>query len=128
MCSYMVETSFVTSYYFQRRFAIHLRNVHLPASMKNKTIWFVYLVHDTFCQLLYVGSTVDACSRWSGTKKACQDRNKDNTGLYKHFQTGCPKHLETGDVRHLTYTLLDHITTSQDRLRDAGHQGGAGCR
>ena len=57
MESYMMESSFVTSYYFGRRFAIHLRNIHLPAGMKKKMTWFVYLVHDTSCQLLYVGST-----------------------------------------------------------------------
>ena len=68
VCSYSEETSFVTSYYFQRRFAIHGRNIHLPASQKKKMTWFVYLIHDTACQLLYVGSTTDVCSRWSGTK------------------------------------------------------------
>ena len=35
VCSYM-ETSFVTSYYFRRKFAIHGRNVHLPAGKKKK--------------------------------------------------------------------------------------------
>ena len=29
---YMGETSCVTSYYYGRRFAIHGRNIHLPAS------------------------------------------------------------------------------------------------
>ena len=128
VCSYMIETSFVTSYYFNRRFAIHLKNIHLPAGMKKKMVWFVYLVHDTSCQLLHVGSTSDVCARWSQTKKACQDSNRDNTTLYKHFQDGCPKHQETGNIRHLNFTLLDHIQTSEERLTDAGHQGGAGCR
>ena len=128
VCSYMIETSFVTSYYFGRRFAIHLKNIHLPAGMRNKMVWFVYLAHDTSCQLLYVGSTSDVCARWSQTKKACQDKNRDNTTLYKHFQDGCQKHVETGNIRHLTFTLIDHIETSSERLRDASHQGGAGCR
>ena len=52
-----IETSFVTSYHYGRRFAIHGRNIHLPASQKRKLTWFVYLCHDTVCQLLYVGST-----------------------------------------------------------------------
>ena len=51
VCSYMVETSFVTSFYFERRFAIHGRNIHLPASMKKKLTWFVYLATDTSCLL-----------------------------------------------------------------------------
>ena len=128
VCSYMRETSYVESYFHQRRFAIHGRNVHLPAGQKKKLIWFVYLAHDTACQLLYVGSTMDVCSRWSQTKTACLKRDKDNTGLYKHFKQGCPEHIMSGDVKHLTWTLLDHIETSEERLAAAGHTGGIGCR
>ena len=128
VCSYMVETSYVTSYYFGKKFAIHGRNIHLPASQKKKMRWFVYLVHDTHCQLLYVGSTMDPCSRWSSTKTACQGRKKDNTGLYKHFMNGCPGHITSGNVRHLIYTLLDHIDTSEEKLKNANHTGGVGCR
>ena len=105
----MIETSFVTSYYFKRRFAIHGRNVHLPASQKKKMKWFVYLVHDTHCQLLYVGSTTDVCNRWSTTKSACLGRNKNNTGLYKHFMEGCPEHITNGDVRHLNPKTVQHV-------------------
>ena len=36
VCSHMVETSTIHSPYFNRRFAIHGRNVHLPASQKKK--------------------------------------------------------------------------------------------
>ena len=104
VCSYMAETSYVTSFHFKRRFAIHGRNIHLPASQKKKLQWFVYLVTDTACLLQYVGSTCDVCSRWSGTKTACLGGNKTNTGLYKHFCDGCPTHQNTGDVRHLTWT------------------------
>ena len=128
ICSYMVETSYVESYYFERKFAIHGRNIHLPASQKKKLTWFVYLVHDTACQLLYVGSTIDACHRWSGTKSACLGRKRDNTGLYKHFMEGCPTHLTNGDVKHLTWTLIDYIETSEELLENAGHTGGVSCR
>ena len=106
VCSYMEETSFVTSFYFERRFAIHGRNIHLPASMKKKLTWFVYLATDTSCLLQYVGSTTDACSRFSSTKNACLNRNSTNTGLYKHF-TKCPAALHSENVRHLTWTLID---------------------
>ena len=128
VCSYMMETSFVTSYYFNRRFAIHGRNIHLPAGQKKKLKWFVYLVHDTKCQLLYVGSTTDVCNRWSTTKSACLGRNKSNTGLYKHFMEGCPEHIDKGNVKHLTWTIIDFIETSDEKLEDAGHVGGVGCR
>ena len=125
-CGYMVETSYVTSYYFQRRFAIHGRNVHLPYSMPKKTTWFVYLAHDTFCQLLYVGSTTDVCRRWSTTKSACSNRNSSNTGLYKHFQQGCPEHITSGNMKHVTWTLLDHYYTTEEKMEAAGH-GGQAC-
>ena len=124
----MQETSTVTSYYFKRRFAIHGRNIHLPASQKKKLKWFVYGIDDTACKKYYVGSTSDVTSRWANTKKACKDRNLTNTGLYKHFHEGCPTHLETGDLSHLTYTLLDYIDTSEEQLRVAGHTGGVQCR
>ena len=124
----MDETSYVTSYYFQRRFAIHGHNVHLPASTRNKMVWFIYLMHDTACMLLYVGSTTDPCKRWSSAKHACSHRNASNTGLYSHFESGCPTHLETGNLEHLTVTLLDSMTTSEEKLRDVGHTGGVQCR
>ena len=41
---------------------------------------------------------------------------------------GCPQHLSSDNVRHLTYTLLDHIDTSEEQLNNAAHTGGIGCR
>ena len=126
VCTHMVETPTVHSYYFNRRFAIHGHNVHLPASQKNKLRWFVYLCEDTACSLQYVGSTTDVCARWASTKKACLDQNNANTGLYKHFETGCPAGV--GDLSHLRWTLVDYGDTSTEHLDIAGHQGGAKCR
>ena len=128
VCSHMVETSTITSPFFRKRFAIHGRNIHLPASQKKKLRWFVYVCQDTACGLIYVGSTVDVCSRWSQTKKACLDQNSVNTGLYKHFQDGCQAFANSGDLNHLTWTLVDHIDTTEGKLVSAGHQGGAKCR
>ena len=91
-------------------------------------VWFIYLIHDTECLLLYVGSTIDPCKRWSSTKSACQNRKVSNTGLYSHFKDGCPTHLETGNLEHLTITLIDSMTTSEEKLEDAGHTGGVQCR
>ena len=68
------------------------------------------------------------CSRWSGTKTAGLGGNKTNTGLYKHFHEGCPTHHNTGDVRHLTWTLLDSMVTSEEKLAEVGHGGGVACR
>ena len=125
VCSHMVETSTITSPYFNRKFAIHGRNIHLPASQKKKSRWFVYVVEDEACGLIYVGSTVDVCNRWAQTKKACLDRNSLNTGLYKHFRDGCP--ADDGDLGHLRWTLVDHIDTTTEQLATADHQGGAKC-
>ena len=41
---------------------------------------------------------------------------------------GCPGHITSGNVRHLIYTLLDHIDTSEEKLKNANHTGGVGCR
>ena len=124
----MKETSFVTSFFYKRRFAIHGRNIHLKSSLRKKLRWFVYIVVDTHCQLQYVGSTNDVCSRWSSTKTACLGRNSNNTGLYKHFMEGCPEHITSGNVRHLTWTIVDHYDTSEEKLEEANHVGGVGCR
>ena len=125
-CSHMEETSTITSLYFKTKFAIHRHNVHLPASQKNKHRWFVYVCEDTACTLQYVGSTTDVCARWGSTKKACRDRNKNNTGLYKHFMDGCPAYNDT--MAHLRWTLVDSMDTSPQLLDAAGHTGGPQCR
>ena len=128
VCSHMMETSTIHSPYFGRRFAIHGRNVHLPASQKLRYRWFVYACEDTACGLLYVGSTVDVCTRWASTKKACLDQNSVNTGLYRHFRDGCPAYTGDRDLTHLRWTLIDHNDVTAEKLADAGHQGGAKCR
>ena len=71
---------------------------------------------------------MDVCSRWSSTKSACLGRKSTNTGLYKHFMEGCPEHIDNGDVKHLTWTILDYIVTTEEKLDVAGHTGGQGCR
>ena len=108
-------------HYFERKFAIHCHNLHLPESLKNKL-----RCEDLACSLQYVGSTTDACSRWASTKKACLDQNNANTGLYKHFMSGCPG--GTGDLSHLRWTLIDYVDTTVEQLEIAGHQGGPKCR
>ena len=128
ICSHMVETSTIYSPYFTRKFAIHGRNIHLPATQKNKHTWFFYCCEDTACSLIYVGSTSDVCKRWANTKKACLDKNSNNTGLYKHFKDGCPANNGARDLSHLRWTLVDHMETSEEKLIRAGHQGGAQCR
>ena len=83
---------------------------------------------DTLYNLCVNYSTVDVCSRWAQTKKACLDRNSINTGLYRHFRDGCPAHAPGGTLSHLVWTLVDHIVVSEEQLLAVGHQGGPKCR
>ena len=107
----MVETSNIHSSYFRRKFAIHVRNVHLLASQKKKYKGFVYVCEDTACGLDYVGSDVYVCSRWTQTKKAFLEKNIINTGMYKHFMEVCPADDGSGNLEHLRWTLVDHLDT-----------------
>ena len=127
VCSYMEETSTISSHYFKQRFAIHGRNIHPPASTKKPMQWFVYVIQDLACELIYVGSSSNICHRWSSTKSAIR-RQETNTGLYKHFHDGCPAYQQHGDFNHLNITLVDHIDTSEEVLARVGHVGGAKCR
>ena len=34
----------------------------------------------------------------------------------------------TGNVRNLTWTLLDSMVTSEEKLAETGHGGGVACR
>ena len=117
------ETSFVESFYFGKKFAIHGKLVHLKPSVKPKLRWFVYLMEDIGCMLQYVGSTTDFCARWAAAKSACNKANSNSTGLYKHFQEGCPS--DSGqDKDNIRLTLLDFLDTTVGKLDTAGHISG----
>ena len=108
VCSHMTETRTVLSKHFKRKHAISGHNVHLKATEQQKLRWFVYLEEDTSCELQYVGSTSDMTHRWANTKKRCNDRNSNGTGLEEHFKTGCP--CDTGEKKsHISITLLEHM-------------------
>ena len=38
------------------------------------------------------------------------------------------RYQESGEFSHLTWTLVDHIDTSEEKLEEVGHTGGAKCR
>ena len=121
------ETSQVESLYFKKKFAIHGHLVHLKPSQRPKLRWFIYLLEDLGCSKQYVGSTTDVCGRWAATKSACNKRNSNSTGLYKHFQEGCPS--DTGQQKdHVRLTLLDYLDTTVEQLDRAGHVTGPQCR
>ena len=121
------ETSYVDSIYFNKRFAIHGKLVHIKPSVKPKLRWFVYLMEDTGCRLQYVGSTTDICARWAAAKSACNKANSNSTGLYKHFQEGCPSD-DGHEKEQIRITLLDFLDTSVQKLDSSGHISGPQCR
>ena len=121
------ETSMVNYVYLRKNFAIHGHLVHLKPSQRPKLRWFIYLMEDLGCRLQYVGSTTDICSRWAAAKSACNKRNSNSTGLYKHFQEGCQN--DGGQQKdNIRLTLLDYLDTTVERLELSGHVGGPQCR
>ena len=127
-CKHMKrETNYIRSIYFNKKFAIHGRLIHLKPSVKPKLRWFIYLMEDLGCQLQYVGSTTDICARWAAAKSACNKGTSNSTGLYKHFQEGCPSDGGS-DKDQIRLTLIDFLDTSVPKLADAGHISGPQCR
>ena len=127
VCGHMKETNSVLSKHFGRRHAIHGRNTHLPATMKEKLRWFVYLEEDLKCELQYIGSTTSMTHRWANTKKKCNLRNSNGTGLETHFKEGCPGHIGE-NLSHIRITLLDHMIVTHEELRNKRHTDKPGCR
>ena len=130
----MVETRNVFSTHFARKHAVAGHNVHLPATQKAKTKWFVYLeecIH-TEGTFQYIGSTDSMTHRWANTKSVIHkltssQLTKASTGLAKHFRDGCNV-FSCPELRHVRVTLLEHLNVSEDKLSKASHKGGAGCR
>ena len=134
LCGHIVETRNVFSSHFARKHSVAGHNVHLPASQKLKTKWFIYLEECVHPQgtFQYIGSTDSMTHRWANTKsvidKLTSNRAaKASTGLEKHFRDGCSQFSGPG-LDHVKVTLLEHLDTNEDALRTASHRGGAGCR
>ena len=127
MCGRMRETNSILSMHFKRKHAIHGRNTHLPATMKNKKRRFVYLDEDSVYELQYIGSTTSMTHRWANTKKKYNDRNSNGTGLETHFRDGCPGHVGE-NLPHISITLLDHMNVTHEELKFYQHTDKSGCR
>ena len=72
--------------------------------------WFMTIIVNYFMLVAPMMSVEDGQVQ----KQLFLGREKDNTGLYKHFMQGCPKHIETCNVKHFTWTLVDDINTSTE--------------
>ena len=134
VCSHMSESRTVLSSHFNVNHNIAGHNVHLPATQKLKTKWFVYMEECKHPEgtYQYVGSTDSMTHRWANTKSKCNQiasngRTKPGTGLEKHVSKGCSMYngLELTNVK---ISLLEQFNTSEEKLKTANHGGGAGCQ
>ena len=123
----MVETETVDSFHFNTKIKIrgHLRHDYTPPG---KVRWYIYQIVDNPCHLLYVGSSQRPTQRFLRHKSSCTSESSHSTGLSKHFLNGgCPNDMGKGK-ENLTFTLVDHLDTTEAELQLAGHTPGAQCR
>ena len=133
VCSHMTEGRTVLSSHFKVKHSIAGHNTHLPASQKVKTKWFVYLEECDHPEgtFQYVGSTDSMTHRWANTKSKCKsiannENTKPGTGLEKHIKKGCSQYGP--ELKSVKISLLEQFNTTEDKLKEANHGGGAGCQ
>ena len=109
-------------------------NVHLPATQKIKTRWFIYLEECEHPEGIYqyVGSTDSMTHRWANTKSKCKSMSRDEgvkpgTGLEKHIKNGCFQ-FKWQELNTVKVSLLEQFNTTEEKLRAASHVAGAGCQ
>ena len=129
LCKHMLERRDVMSSHFGVKHSIAGHNIHPPASQTPELEWIIYMeecVHPEGV-FQYVGSTTSMTKRWANTKSRINNRKEAGTGLETHYLEGCSQHLgpDLGSVR---ITLLEHMTSTHDRLTGASHKPGPGCR
>ena len=96
--------------------------------LSKKCWWYIYQIVDEPCHLIYVGSTISPTSRFSSHKSQANSMTSKSSGLAKHFKDGgCPN--DPGrEKENLTFTLVDHLDTTQEELDAANHTGGVQCK
>ena len=126
MCSHMKPTDSVYSYHFGTKIKVHGRLSH-DVSPPGFIRWYIYVIEDMPCQLLYCGSTQNPVARFSSHKSSCNNGQSKASGLAKHFMNGgCPYDPGRGKET-LNFTLVDHMDTTAEKLSAVGHTGGAYC-
>ena len=86
-CAHMVERDHIYREFRKHKFAIHGRNVHLPATVQQPSLWFIYLLQCIPCHGQYVGSTQNVASRFKNHKSSAHLKNSTSSGMAKHFRT-----------------------------------------
>ena len=123
----MEQTETVESFHFNTKIKIrgHLRHDYAPP---RKIRWYIYQIVDTPCHLIYVGSTQSPTKRFLNHRSCCNSEKSNSSGLAKHFANGgCPNDLGR-EKDTLTFTLVDHLDTTEEELQLAGHIRGPQCR
>ena len=123
----MVETETVDSFHFKTKIKIrgHLRHDYAPPG---KIRWFIYQIVDNPCHLIYVGSSQSPYKRFLTHKSTCNSESSLSTGLAKHFINGGYENDVGRGKETLTFTLVDHLDTSEEELQLAGHIRGPQCK
>ena len=123
----MSESNHVHSSHYKVNHAIAGNNIHLKATENPKLRWFIYLkecIHPEG-NYQYVGSTNSVTERWANTKSKCLARNKEGTGLEKHYKEGCSAFHP--NLANLRISLLEHYDTTEQLLQSSNHRPGPGC-
>ena len=133
-CKRMVERSEVTSTHFGVKHSIAGNNVHLPATQKEKFLWFIYLLECIHPEgrFQYVGSAISITHRWANTKSkinslALNPSLQAGSGIEKHFKEGCSQHQGPA-LESVRVTLLETFETSKEKTKASNHKAGEGCR
>ena len=108
VCSHMKPTDSVYSYHFGTKIKVHGRLSH-DVSPPGFIRWYIYVIEDMPCQLLYCGSPQNPVGRFSSHKSSCNNGQSKASGLAKHFiNGGCPYDPGRGKET-LNFTLVDHM-------------------
>ena len=133
-CKRMVERSEVISTHFGVKHSIAGNNVHLPATQKEKFLWFIYLLECIHPEgrYQYVGSTISVTHRWANTKSkiislASNPSLQAGTGFEKHFKEGCSQYRGQA-LESVRVTLLETFVTNKEKTTASNHKAGEGCR
>ena len=130
----MTEGRTVFSSHFRIKRYIAGHNVHLPATQKIKTKWFIYLEECEHPEgtYQYVGSTDSMTHRWANTKSKCKSIStnpnvKPGTGLERHIKAGCSQ-FQWPELHHIKVSLLEQFNTTESKLQTSSHVAGPGCQ
>ena len=109
-------------------------NIHLPASKKFKTKWFIYSEECEHPEgtYQYVGYTDSMTYQLANAKSKCKSNSRDETvksgtGLEKHIRKGCSP-FNWPEMKPAKVTFLEKFNTTEAKLWESRHVARAGCQ